>query len=224
MKTEYTELTACTQPIRARDEWVLLAPRGDHPHERGIQRVDEESLRRIVGSFHSLWGRVKRALVGRKVYCGHPDAPDLAGRYPDHTVYGLINDLEQRAGGLFARLTLTEEGAKLVNGGVRWLSPYWKAEEIGRADSRKVYRPVELVSVGLTRHPNIRGESLANSRKTPGQPSWPRMKTEPLTANLRERYTASLRVLRGREEITALVNEKRASGQSYDDAFQMFFQ
>ncbi|MBO6004001.1 MAG: hypothetical protein J6Q00_00280, partial [Verrucomicrobia bacterium] len=67
-------------------------------------------------------------------------------------------------------------------------------------------------------------ESLANSRKTPDQPSWPQMKTEPLTANLREHYTASMRVLRGREEITALVNEKRASGQSYDDAFQMFFQ
>ena len=224
MKTEYTELTACTQPIRARDQWVLLAPRGDHPHERGIQRVDEESLRRIVGSFHSLWGRVKRALVGRKVYCGHPDAPDLADRYPDHTVYGLINDLEQRAGGLFARLTLTEEGAKLVNGGVRWLSPYWKAEEIGRADDRKVYRPVELVSVGLTRHPNIRGESLTNSRNTPEHSPLPQMKTEALTAGRRQRYSASLRTLHNKEEIRALVNEKRASGQSYDDAFQMFFQ
>ncbi len=55
-----------------REKWILLAPLGDHPHEQGIQRVDAESLTRMVRSFHSLLGRLKRAFVGRAVYLGHP--------------------------------------------------------------------------------------------------------------------------------------------------------
>ncbi|MCK9315012.1 MAG: phage protease [Verrucomicrobia bacterium] len=208
-----------------REKWILLAPLGDHPHEQGVQRVDAESLARMVRSFHSLLGRLKRAFVGRAVYLGHPDTPELARSYPDHRLYGLISQLQARDEGLFARIILTEEGLKLVQGGIRWLSPYWKVEEIGRSDQReRLYRPVELLSVGLTRRPNIQGQSLANTSGAPGLcgSSLPPMKTSPIasTAGLRLAYCrTSPHLLQSPEEIRSFVNEKRSAGLSYDEAF-----
>lgn len=207
-----------------REKWILLAPPGDHPHEQGIQRVDAESLARMVRSFHSLLGRLKRAFVGRAVYLGHPDTPELSRSYPDHRLYGLISHLQARAEGLFARIILTEEGLKLVQGGIRWLSPYWKVEEIGKtAEGRPLYRPVELISVGLTRRPNIEGEPLANAAgSSPFAGSLPPMKTAPIanTGTLRNAWRqTNPHLLRTPEEIRSFVNEKQAAGLSYDEAF-----
>lgn len=227
------------------ERWILLAPYGDHPHANGIQRVDEESVRRMVRAFHSLWGTIKRALIGRPVYHGHPDVPEYSewnanNPHKDFTPYGIIHALAQRPGtstqpgGLYARITLTEDGAKLVQAGIRWLSPYWKAEEIFPSSPTqsleqnrprtKIYRPIELLSVGLTTHPNICGESLANSqrRSTPPLPTQP-MKTIALTQNLRTQYPCAIQTLHNQEQIRSFINEKRRAGQTYDDAFNFFF-
>lgn len=211
------KLTAPPQPLNTRERWVLLAPRGDHPHEHGIQRVDEESLQCLVRSFHGLLGTLKRALVGCSLYRGHPDTPELSGRYPDHNTYGVVNELEARPAGLYARITLTEPGARLVQAGIRWLSPYWKAQEIQTTeDGTKIYRPLQLLSVGLTAQPNIPGEALANTRG----PSWRgALKTKPLTQELRAHYPCTLRALHGQGEIRAFIQEKCSAGHSYDEAF-----
>ena len=206
------------------EKWILLAPLGDHPHEQGLQRVDAEALRRMERAFHSLLGRLKRALIGRALYLGHPDTPELSARYPDGRLYGLIHQLQARAEGLFARITLTEEGLRLVQAGIRWLSPYWKVEQIGKtAEGRPLYRPVELISVGLTRRPNIEGESLANAAGSPPfTGSLPPMKTAPIanTGTLRNAWCqTNPHLLQTPEEIRSYVNEKQAAGISYDEAF-----
>jgi len=215
--------------------WVLLAPFGDHPHEKGIQRVDARSVATMIRRFHSLWGRIKRAFVGRSIYLGHPDAmADVTsgtgagtqkGRDPQ--VYGVIADLEGRKEGLYARILLTEEGADLVNWGVNCLSPYWVAERCEEENGEVYFRPVELISAGLTNRPNIRAESLSNSREnaTPGEigSSGTFIKTKAITANLRAGYPGLGEKHLNREEIRHIVQEKCAQGSSYDEAFENFF-
>ena len=227
------KFSASPQPLPSSDRdnasvSLLIAPWGDHPHRLGIQRVDEESIRRILRSFHSLRGRLKRALIGKPIYLGHPDADPSVSQKP--SLYGLIQDLFRSEDGLHARITLTEAGAELVRAGIRWLSPYWKAEPLEQKSSKgqSIYRPVEIISLGLTRSPNIRAQALTNQR-VPLLPEgtdshqFPMMKTSSLTQNLRSRYPESLRLIHTPEQIRALVNERRRSGQSYDEAFSCFF-
>jgi phage I-like protein len=72
---------------------------------------------------------------------------------------------KRRADGLYGQVKWSEEGKKMVeNGHYKFFSPYWGAEEIGRLNSTKLVRPVELVSVGLTNEPNIPVLPLSNTK------------------------------------------------------------
>lgn len=146
--------------------WLQLTPMGDFAHARGMtQRVDTVALENIAANFEVARRQKGKRFVGSPVFVGHPDVPQRAAEFPDRKAYGWVQGVEARADGLYGQVKWSEEGKKLVeNGHYKFFSPYWGAEEIGRLNSTKLVRPVELVSVGLTNDPNIPTLPLSNSK------------------------------------------------------------
>ena len=169
------EAVAFTNEIKLDyDGWAQLAPFGDYPGQallRGsgggfvkfdaIQRLDRTAAETMVARFKSPWQRMKRYFTGCQIFAGHPDVPAFANDYPDKMAKGMIVDLQVRADGLFCKPVFTNEGSELVESGkLRAFSAYWSAREIGGQTGpdgrpRKIYRPEQLKSAGLTNHPNL---------------------------------------------------------------------
>ncbi len=145
------------------EDGTTLIPYGNWPHSEGIQRFGLEQAQAIVARFKSTWGTFKRAIVGLPVFRGHPDIPSLANEYPDKTEYGQIADLEAKPEGLAFRLILSSAGAGLVAKGLKYISPHWLANAVGKQGDRTIYEPALLKSVGLTSRPNIPNKSLVNT-------------------------------------------------------------
>ncbi len=142
-------------------DWILLTPLGEFPHARGWQRVDAAALAMLHQNFKSFWARLGRCFGGLPFYVGHPDA---APSTVETKAYGWILDLEPRADGLYARVHWTAEGWALIQGGhYKFYSPFWEAEPIGSRDGRPLFRPVRLISAGLTNQPNLPVPPLANT-------------------------------------------------------------
>lgn len=143
-------------------EWVQLSPYGEFPHARGLQRVDREAAAGMARQFESFAARLGRLFGGLPFYVGHPDM--VAGEGIDRKAYGWVEGLEAREAGLFGRVKWSEAGLELLRQGhFKFLSPYWEAREIGREKGQRVYRPVALISVGLTNQPNLPVAPLANT-------------------------------------------------------------
>lgn len=140
---------------------VLLAPYGDWPNVRGLQRFTRDDAQNIVNEFNST---VKRVLnpsswLGLPWYEGHPDHPDFRGKagHSRSTAVGRIKGLEAGNDGLYADVKFNEDGEKLiVNESYHGHSVNWYLREDKNSDrSRKAYRPFSLKSVGFTNEPNI---------------------------------------------------------------------
>lgn len=143
-------------------DWVQISPYGDFPHQRGLQRVDRAAAETMARNFHSLLGRAGRLFGGAPFYIGHPDMPG-SNEHADKKAYGWITRLEARENGLYGFVKWSEPGEQLLrNGHFKFFSPYWEADEIGIENGQRVYRPVLLISVGLTNQPNLPVNPLAN--------------------------------------------------------------
>ncbi|HUS37358.1 MAG TPA: phage protease [Verrucomicrobiae bacterium] len=148
------------------DKWVQLAPLGEFPHREGMQRIDEAAVKRMENSFNSFLNKLKNKFAGVPVYEGHPDVPGLQTQYPDKRAHGWIKEMQARADGLYARINWGDSGkAMLANGHYKFHSPYFEADEIGFERGRKVYRPTQVLSVGLTNYPNIPVNPLTNTKE-----------------------------------------------------------
>jgi phage I-like protein len=147
------------------DDWVQLTPPGEHPHGPYIQRVNSATMRRVIANFKAEAAKMGASFAGKPFYIGHPDVPHLANQYPDKKAYGWIMDLDERADGLYGRVKWSEPGRLLIaNAHYKFLSLYWGLEEV-RERGRLYADPAELVSVGLTNNPNIKGlKPLANEK------------------------------------------------------------
>ncbi len=166
----------------ANDGWVRISPYGDHIKERMtrqpdgtsrrevfVQRVDRAAAEAIVAKSKTLFGRIKRFFVGIPIFRGHPD---LATHSPstvtelanDGQSHGMFAELAAREDGLYGRPVVTPAGqAAIENEGLKFLSPFWWVKIVGEANGVPIVSPIELISAGLTRTPNIRGgEALAN--------------------------------------------------------------
>ena len=148
-----------SQTSDAAENWIRVTPYGEFPNASGLQICDRTAADRMVKHFHSLTGRVGRLFRGLPIYVGHPDYPPVVDDYPDKTVYGHINTLEARADGLYGSPNWSNEGKAMVNEkDFLYPSPHWRMEPVhARAGA---FRPVRLVSVGLTNNPNIQGDPL----------------------------------------------------------------
>lgn len=152
--------------LGAADNWVMIAPYGDHEYELGdqkvIQRFDREAADAMVTWFDSLAGKVVRLFQGIPLFNGHPDHndPETQKRYPDKRVHGRFVALDARADGLWGQLLPEASGKAMVNSRLKVkLSPRWYAADkpVATENGVPVYRPIVLASVGLTNRPNIQG-------------------------------------------------------------------
>lgn len=205
-------------------EWLQLAPYGDFAHSRGIQRVDRAAAEGMAERFHSLRARAGRLFGGAPFYVGHPDLPG-ASEAADRKAYGWIEELEAREDGLYGRVRWSEPGLELLrHGHFKFLSPFWEAREIAVENGQRVYRPVALVSAGLTNQPNIPVRPLANeaaapvapATETPAEP-W---HGEPITEGLGRRKNELTRLSNRADRIRDGVRERMQLGLSYDEAWE----
>jgi phage I-like protein len=144
-------------------EWVQISPYGDFRHKKGIQRVDKRAGEAMVNNFQSLSAKLARRFGGLPFYIGHPDYPEAAKDYPDKKAYGWINELQARDDGVYARVDWSTPGKEmLANAHYKFCSPHWNADKPAIENGQKIYRPSELVSVGLTNEPNLPVNPLAN--------------------------------------------------------------
>jgi hypothetical protein len=231
------------------EEWVQLSPYGDFPHARGLQRVDRAAAELMVTQFNSFRGRVGRLFGGVPFYVGHPDLP-ASSELVDRKAYGWIMEVEAREDGFYGRVKWSEAGLELLrNAHFKFLSPFWEAREIGQENGRRIYRPVALISAGLTNQPNIPVRPLANTKaeeredakpcsvdlslppaSNPANPVSPLrdmanraahpMHTVSCTENLGARRGELVRLQNRRDRIQECVLEKMRLGLSYDEAWE----
>ena len=205
------------------DGWALV-PYGDWPHAEGLQHFGREEAQTIVGYFKNTWNRIKRAVVGLPIFKGHPDLPaPIGNEYPDKGEYGQVADMDARPDGLAIKLILSEAGATLVERGLKYISPHWLANAVGKTTAGKtIYAPVFLKSIGLTRSPNIPCPSLVNSATSAAHGAGKttqenQVNKEALIKLLglaneatEEQITAAIVALQKRPEPSALANETAA--------------
>lgn len=150
-----------------KDEWIHLAPKGRFPHARGLQVFDDIAMEKMANEFNSVAGRLQRMFAGRPLYVGHPDVPEVADQFPDKKAYAWFEKLEVRTDGLWGKPKMSAPGAELIaNGHYKFVSPYVDAVEIGMENGKRLLRPVQLISVGLTNNPNLPVQPLANEKDT----------------------------------------------------------
>ena len=186
--------------------WDHLSPYGTFDHMDGKQTITRIDAERCVKSTKTLLFLLKLRKI--PVYIGHPDDVHFQGQ-PEHmnpNVYGFVRALQADENGLWARIEWTPSGQELIENGVyTHLSPRWKMQK----SSDGTYHPVKLISIGLTRNPNL--------------PVNPLQKVIPTTAK-------PLSKLQKRGEKLAILQFTRqvqqrmeATGESYVEAWQTIY-
>ncbi len=163
--------------------WALVAPFGQHPktrvfrdpadgqvkEQKFIQSLDNDAADAILSRENSLFGRIKRALIGLPVFKGHGDLAEydpavVANSALTKLKLGVVDQIRKGARGLEAHFALENHGAEAVAAGWKFPSVLWQVQPNGRQDDAIIGVPFKLLSVALTQRPNISGvESLANS-------------------------------------------------------------
>ena len=170
------------------DGWALIAPYGEHPktrvyteggrvkEQKFIQVLDNESADQMMAVENSFFRKLKRAVIGIPVYKGHGDLKDIDPQALSNDAkikIGVVDKIRKGDRGIEAHFALDHEGADAVAEGCKLPSELWLLMPISNASvipgGSPVppirCRPFKLISVALTRHPNISGvESLANQR------------------------------------------------------------
>ena len=142
-------------------DFIRIVEFGEHPHQKGLQRVSFEVARRLEDNFHSLRGLLARRFGGLPVYVGHPDDSEYAGQpgHSDTRAHGWIVDLRAKPDGLYGEIKWSKSGRELLdNANYKFFSPRWVMTSVGNG----IFEPVRLLSVGLTNTPNIPGDVIAN--------------------------------------------------------------
>ena len=149
------------------DGWYQVAPLGEFGHAQAglTQVVDAEACQAMANRFDE-----------------EAKAPNFAGLLVDFDHFSLdgekrseaagwITALQNRDGGLFAKIRWSDVGESAVKGGrYRFLSPVWnRADCVDLGDGRM--RPVRLLNAAVTNDPNLKGmQPLSNSAAAAGAP------------------------------------------------------
>lgn len=121
----------------------VLCPYGEWRHTKGMQVVDEESARRMKRS--AVWSPMTQI----PIYIGHPD--DIPSKRKPKAV-GQIKRICRTHDGIAVVATYSKEIYEdVLSGKFSAMSPRWQMEHI----EGEKFRPVKLISVGLTNNPNI---------------------------------------------------------------------
>lgn len=159
----------------------LIAPYGDWKNGDYIQRVDASAAENLKRNMERVWAMVKNDLENPcPVHYEHPDDEDgkEVPKVVDKTPYGRVRTLEIRDGGIYAEIEWLP-GFETLPKRLQ-ISPRWNADPLGGG----IVRPVRLISIGLTRRPNIERTSFVNNAPIPNfetQQKEPYMDKEILT-------------------------------------------
>ena len=124
----------------------LLCPYGNWPHQRGMQVVDETAAVKMRENF--LWS-FARIFGGLPIYIGHPDD---GGKRAEMRPVGRIERIFATPQGIAICARYSEEAfIKIANSELKSLSARWQMRDLGGG----LFRPVRLISAGLTNNPNI---------------------------------------------------------------------
>lgn len=138
----------------------LISPLGDIKNGDYIQRIDSVAAMKLKQNCNRVWSRIRNTFGNAcPVYYEHPDHEDLKEipNEPDKTPYGKVRSLEVLKDGIYANIEWLAGFGELPRH--LQISPRWNADMI----TDKIGRPVRLVSLGLTRNPNIKDTSFVNS-------------------------------------------------------------
>lgn len=122
----------------------VLSPYGEWPHKLGMQLVDEKSLEKMkrAARFSTLVG------CGIPIFVGHPDESPRSKALP----VGKISRIFGLGDGIAVEAKYSAEAfRKISEGKLKSMSPRWRMEKL--PDGK--FRPVKLISAGLTNNPNI---------------------------------------------------------------------
>lgn len=126
----------------------ILSPYGKWKHPRGLQIVDGLSARKMRAAFNGAISKIS----GRKIpiFIGHPD-DKLSGRALPKPV-GYIREILETDGGIAVESEYDDNAYRdVLSGKYTGLSPRWEMKRI----EGESFRPVRLISAGLTNNPNI---------------------------------------------------------------------
>ena len=142
------------------DGWYQVAPMGEFAHAQAglTQVVDADACTAMANRFAE-----------------EAKGPNFAGLLVDFDHFSLdgekrseaagwITALENRDGGLFAKIRWSDVGEEAVKGGrYRFLSPVWNRADCVDLGGGRV-RPVRLLNAAVTNDPNLKGmRPLSNS-------------------------------------------------------------
>jgi hypothetical protein len=179
------------------DGWALICPFGSFPktrifrdgngikEQKFIQVLNNEAADAILAQENSLFGKIKRAIIGLPIYKGHGDLNDFdktaLGNSAEKIKLGTVDQVRKSDRGLEAHFILDNDGAEAVGGGWKFPSVLWSALHTGQQGDSILCTPFKLLSVALTQFPNISGvDSLANARTFPSVEQHPDSKKNPL--------------------------------------------
>ncbi len=127
------------------------------------QVVDREAAEQIAANFRQSAG-LEVLFKGVPHYEGHPDDPSWLAQNPGHKAIavGRIKNVEAGEDGIYVTSVFNTIGVPLLSGNAPAYdghSPRWRLTAI--PGKPRHYRPVMLISDGLTNNPNIPGSRLA---------------------------------------------------------------
>lgn len=121
----------------------VLSPFGEWKHSKGNQIVDEIAAKKMIHNSQKLFAKKI------PIYIGHPDENNA--HCTDKKVGEVERILKTPKGILISARYNNDSYSKIKTGKISALSPRWEMEHINDNN----YRPIRLISVGLTNNPNI---------------------------------------------------------------------
>lgn len=150
------------------DNFIHLCPLGEFPNlEQGIVQVlDRSALRTQEAEFNA--DKAQPGSAGLLIDFDHGSMdPDRSSE-----AAGWINDVQNRASGLWVKPRWSDSGlAAVANGRFRFTSPVFDPHRVELLGNNRV-RPLKLLRAALTNDPNLKGlQPIANRRGGPsGRP------------------------------------------------------
>ena len=170
-------MVCCNELLATDAPGDVVAPYGVYRY--GAARCDDGRVREVL----QVWDKAAAERVaetlppeGIPVYVGHPDVPELAGRYPDKGAKGWVTAVEPGEEGAILRVDWLDKPAA---GAFKWFSPYWIGE-LGAPEADGTVRMdiAKIASIGLVNNPRIPDFAFAcelDPQTSPNQPQGIRM-------------------------------------------------
>ena len=124
----------------------ILARLGKHPHPRGMQVLDKRSFKKMRAKLR--WIFATKVPIYENA---HPDETPMPKDELKSLEVGFVKDLILADNVILMVSKYKKKAYQEIKNG-RKLSPRWKMESLNNGE----YRPIRLISVGITNIPNIK--------------------------------------------------------------------